>query len=200
MHRRSYRHRLARRWRALCSLVCRADMWGDHDGYLWTGCLYRWRPFGKPRGARARRCAGSETLGAQPGSHAPVSRSVMNTLLVALGIMAVAGSGSVASAETSAGDGRNQFRFEFEQTTTLRGLAVEGWVYNGLAWRISNVRVRVDCLDANEAVTASASGWVQGDVPAEGRAHFYVPISSPAATYRVRVQSFDRVERAPQAP
>lgn len=162
--------------------------------------LQRRRASGIRRDARARRCAGYETPGDQPRSHARVSRSVTNTLLLALGTIVAMASGSVVSAETPAGDGRSQFRFEFEQTRSLRGLGVEGWVYSGLPWRISNVRVRVDCLDPNETVTASAWGWVQGDVPAEGRAYFYVPILSPAATYRVRVQAFDSVGARPQAP
>jgi hypothetical protein len=32
-----------------------------------------------------------------------------------------------------------------------------------------------------------------GDVKAGGRGYFYVPVSSPAKTYRATVQSFDKV-------
>jgi hypothetical protein len=61
--------------------------------------------------------------------------------------------------------------------------------------------VKVDSLDANGTLIASAPGWVEGDVSARGRGYFYVPITVPAATYRASVQAFDRVMlETPQAP
>jgi hypothetical protein len=82
-------------------------------------------------------------------------------------------------------------------------LAVEGYVYNALPWRITNVRVQVDSIDANGALVASASGRVLGDLAAGGRGCFYVRISVQAATYRPSVQTFAKVMLevpAPQAP
>ena len=102
----------------------------------------------------------------------------------------IAGAG-VAPAETAMADA--PFRFAFAPTESHRGLGVEGYVYNGLPWRISNVRIRVDSVDTNGAVTASASGWVIGDVKAGGRGYFYVPVPPPATTYHPTVQSFDKV-------
>ena len=98
-----------------------------------------------------------------------------------------------ASAQTPATDPQTPFRFELEEAHSHRGRGVEGYVYNDLPWRITNVRVRVESLDGNGTVTSSASGWVIGDVRAGGRAYFYVPVSSRAATYRASVQSFDKV-------
>jgi hypothetical protein len=41
---------------------------------------------------------------------------------------------------------------------------------------------------------------VIGDVKAGGRGYFWVPVSSPAKTYRATVQSFDKVAvEAPRA-
>jgi hypothetical protein len=98
-------------------------------------------------------------------------------------------------------DEHGRFRFEVEQTESHRGRGVAGWAYNDLPWRVTNVRLRVDCLDESGTVTESATGWVLGDVSAGGRAYFYVGVSSPAATVRVSVQSFDKVAReAPEAP
>ena len=82
-------------------------------------------------------------------------------------------------------------------------MAVEGYVYNALPSRITNVRLQVDSIDANGTLVASAAGWVLGDVPAGGRGYFYVPVSAHAATYRPSVQRFDKVmleALAPQAP
>ena len=118
-------------------------------------------------------------------------------LLFAMMIKTIAGS-VVAKAQTPPADAQTPFRVELMQADGPRGLGVEGYVYNGLPWQISNVRLRVDSVDASGTVTASASGWVMGDVKTGGRGYFYVPVSSAAKTYRATVQSFDKV--AVEAP
>ena len=90
------------------------------------------------------------------------------------------------------------FWFDLAPAAGPRGLAVEGFVHNGLPWLITSVRLRVDSVDGDGTVIASASGWVIGDVKAGGRGYFWVPVSSPAKTYRATVQSFDKV--AVEAP
>jgi hypothetical protein len=93
------------------------------------------------------------------------------------------------------------FRFEFGYTESHRGVAIAGYVYNPLPWRITNVRLQVESVDATGAVVASSSGWVLGDVAARGRGYFYVPVPAQAATYRPSVQAFDKVMlESPQAP
>jgi len=118
-------------------------------------------------------------------------------LLIAMTITTIAGPG-VAMAQTPVAETQAPFRFELGRTDGPRGQGVEGYVYNGLPSRITNVRLRVDSVDANGTVTASASGWVVGDVKAGGRGYFYVAVSSPATRYRATVQSFDKV--AVEAP
>src|SRR5438128_4812384 len=115
-------------------------------------------------------------------------------VLFAATITTIAGS-VVAKAQA---DAQTPFRFELAQADGYRGLGVTGYVYNGLPWRITNVRLRVESVDPNGTVIASASGWVIGDVRAGGRGYFYVPVSAPAKTYRVTIQSFDKV--AVEAP
>ena len=117
-------------------------------------------------------------------------------LVFAMMITMIAGPGVALVTPTA--DAQTPFRFELAQADGPRGLGVAGYVYNGLPWRITNVRLRVDGVDANGTVTASASGWVVGDVKAGERGYFYVPVSSPATTYRATVQSFDKV--AVEAP
>ena len=109
---------------------------------------------------------------------------------------------AVPRAETAMASDPSSFGFQYEETHTPRGVGVEGYVYNALPWRITNVQLQVDSLDVNGALIASASGWVVGDVPAGGRAYFYVAVSAPAPTYRASVQAFNMVTRdAPaQAP
>jgi hypothetical protein len=50
-------------------------------------------------------------------------------------------------------------------------------------------------VDPAGKVIGEASGWVLGDVAAGGQGYFFVPVSSPAAAYRVTVESFDRISR-----
>jgi len=103
---------------------------------------------------------------------------------------------TVAVAEPAQPD--SPFRFEIERRgNPRRGLAVEGYLYSDLPWRITNVRLRVESVDSNGAVTAESHGWLLGDVAPGGRAYFYLPISSPAPTYRPAVESFDRVSGSP---
>lgn len=118
----------------------------------------------------------------------------MNRLLLVLGMLVTTVAVSpISNARTAAGDEHSQFRLEFQRAESHRGLAVEGWVSNDLPCRVTNVRLRVDSVDTNGTVIASAAGWVLGDVNARGRGYFYVPVSSPASTYRVSVQSFEKV-------
>jgi hypothetical protein len=92
-------------------------------------------------------------------------------LVVLATIPAILATATAASAQTAIASDERPFRFQFEQSASPRGLAVEGWVYNGLPWRITNVRVHVDSIDANGTLVASASGWVLGDVAAGGRGY-----------------------------
>ena len=128
----------------------------------------------------------------------------MNRILVVFAIVATThGTPTVPRAQTAIASDQSPFGFQYEETQTHRGVAVEGYVYNALPWRITNVRLQVDSLDAKGALIASAAGWVLGDVPAGGRGYFYVPVSAPAPTYRPTVQTYNKVmleAPAPQAP
>ena len=128
---------------------------------------------------------------------------IKKLLVLAATIVMTMGTATMVRAQTAIAGDESPFRFQFEQSEGPRGLAVEGYVHNPLPWRITNVRLQVDSIDANGTLVASATGWVLGDVAAGGRGYFYVPISTQAATYRPSVQTFDKVMRevpAPQAP
>ena len=124
-------------------------------------------------------------------------------LMVGAIVATTIGTATVARTQTAIASDESAFTFQLEQTVSPRGVAVEGYVRNALPWRITNVRLQVDSIDANGTLIASAPGWVLGDVAAGGRGYFYVPVSAHAATYRASVQAFDRVALeavAPQAP
>ena len=124
----------------------------------------------------------------------------MRKHIVVLGMIAVAAltDAVVAGAQTPAAGTDGEFRFELEEAKSPhRGRGVEGYLYNDLPWRITNVRLRIESVDASGTVTGEGSGWVLGDVKAGGRGYFFVLVSPGAATYRATVQSFDRIMLEP---
>jgi hypothetical protein len=128
----------------------------------------------------------------------------MKRMLVGLAMLGTTvGTTIIPATHTALAFEERAFSFQMEQTQGPRGVGVQGYVHNTLPWRITNVRVQVDSIDANATLVASASGWVLGDVAAGSHAYFYVPVSEPAAMYRARVQAFDKVRLetpTPQAP
>jgi hypothetical protein len=71
---------------------------------------------------------------------------------------------------------------------------VEGYVTNVSPYDTTQIRVLVDSLDGAGQVTAQQIAWVPGDLGGGGRLFFQVP-AAPAPAYRVRVFSYDRLER-----
>src|SRR5258705_1576684 len=75
-----------------------------------------------------------------------------------------------------------------------RGPAVSGWLYNDKGVSVSNVRLRVEVLDATGGVLAKGEGWLYGNVPGRGRAYFFISVPRRGDGYRVTVLSYDRLE------
>lgn len=74
---------------------------------------------------------------------------------------------------------------------------LEGFVYNESRCSVTDVRLRVVAVDTEDRPVAEGWGWVFGDIPAGGRGYFVVPLTTtPAASYRVQVISFDEVSRS----
>ena len=72
---------------------------------------------------------------------------------------------------------------------------VEGYVNNKSPYRVGRVRVLVDSLDNANSVVDQKVAWVSGESAGGDRLYFNVPVT-PAAQYRVRVFSYDRIEYA----
>jgi hypothetical protein len=91
-----------------------------------------------------------------------------------------------------AGDG---FRAEAEPDQLgRRGPAIAGWLYNERDISVTNVRVRVEVLDAAGQAVGNGEGYVYGSLPARGRAYFFVPVLRYGERYRISVTRFDRLE------
>jgi len=101
-----------------------------------------------------------------------------------------------ARSQGAPADTERYFRVEWDPEAVPRGgWAVQGYVYSTHLYRVSGVRLRVEVLDGSGQVQHEAYGWVPGDVPAGGRAYFFVSVPGRGAAYRVKVLSFYLVSR-----
>lgn len=90
------------------------------------------------------------------------------------------------------------FRVQLEPDTIgRRGPGVTGYVYNGPDYRVTNVRLRVEVLDASGQVASESFGWVLGNITENGRGYFFVPVPRRGADYRVNVVSYDLISSGP---
>src|SRR5262245_17932276 len=106
---------------------------------------------------------------------------------------------TAARGQGTASDASQYFKVEVSPEPVPRGgWAVEGYVYCTHPYRVNSVRVRVDVLDENGKVINQSYGWVPGDIPAGGRAYFFVSVPQRGATYRAQVLSFYLVAREAQ--
>ncbi len=116
-------------------------------------------------------------------------------LVLSLGLSAPTG----VHSQGSAGDIDRYFKVEVAPEAVPRGgWAVEGYVYSTHNYRVNGVRLRVEVLDGEGTVIHQVYGWVPGDVPAGGRAYFFVSVPGRGAAYRARVLSFYLVARESQ--
>ena len=74
---------------------------------------------------------------------------------------------------------------------------IEGRVHNDSTYRVTDVRVQIDALDANGALVARRDAWALGDIGPGGESTFVVERFKGAANYQMAVVSFHVVSRAP---
>ena len=115
---------------------------------------------------------------------------------VVLGLLAVltmtsAGVAAVFSEQTL----DQRFRIEYQVTPDQSKPVLDGYIYNvysGLS--AAHMQLAIERLDASGNVIATSTTWVLGDVPPNNRAYFTTRVE-PAASYRVRILSFDWIGR-----
>ena len=88
------------------------------------------------------------------------------------------------------------FKVEFEAGTTKRGAnVVRGYIRNDLGFDAGSIKLLIEGLDAGGAVASTTVGYLPGLLPAFNRLYFEVPVKTPAASYRVRVASYESLNR-----
>lgn len=114
-------------------------------------------------------------------------------------LLIVIGSPPPCSDAQSTTEADRYFKVEWEPEAVPRGgWAVQGYVYSSHSYRVNGVRLQVEVLDSAGEVENRVFGWVPGDVPAGGRAYFFVSVPKRGASYRVKVLSFFLVSREMQ--
>ena len=125
----------------------------------------------------------------------PLSLAVLAAILFVFGVLAP----DAARSQSMSGDVDRYFKVEVSPEPVPRGgWAVEGYVYSTHPYRVNSVRLRVEVLDAEGRVLHQVYGWVHGDIPAGGRAYFFVSTPGRGAAYRAQVLSFYLVAREAQ--
>ena len=70
---------------------------------------------------------------------------------------------------------------------------IGGWVQNDTSYRVCDVRLRVEGVDAAGQAVGDELAWTIGDIAAGSRGYFVVAAIPGATTYRITVASFDVV-------
>jgi hypothetical protein len=122
----------------------------------------------------------------------------MRRTLAVLGVVAIvaatAGASTAAELQPQMWGWERIFTVSWQPAQYRGQPVVEGYVTNISPYETTQIRVLVDSLDGAGQVTAQRIAWVPGELGGGGRLFFQVP-AAPAPAYRVRVFSYDRVER-----
>ena len=121
----------------------------------------------------------------------------MRRLGVVLGLMAIllTASGSAAAVSYSQESLDQRFRIEFQVTPGQSRPVISGYVYGQYSgMSATHMQLAIERLDAGGQVIGQSTTWVLGEVPPGNRAYFTTRVE-PAASYRVRIISFDWIGR-----
>jgi hypothetical protein len=121
-------------------------------------------------------------------------RRALTVLGIVMVIVAAAGPSAGAELEPQMAGWERIFAVSWQPGQYRGQPVVEGYVTNVSPYDTTQIRVLVDSLDGTGHVTAQHIAWVPGDLGGGGRLFFQVP-APPAPAYRVRVFSYDRLER-----
>jgi hypothetical protein len=87
------------------------------------------------------------------------------------------------------------FRVEWEPVQGKRGPVIRGYLHNDSGYTVANVRLIIESIDAGGQLANTTIGYLPGTAPPFDRLYFEVPLKAPAASYRVRVGSWEPIGR-----
>ena len=91
-------------------------------------------------------------------------------------------------------NGERYFRLEWQVADKNGHPVVHGQIRNEYGFTAQKVRLLVDSLDANGAVTAQTISYLAFDLSPGTGAYFEARVPAPAASYRVSVFQWDWVQ------
>jgi hypothetical protein len=85
------------------------------------------------------------------------------------------------------------FRVSWDMRGYGEAAEIEGHVHNGSPFRVTDVQLRVEGLDAASRPVGQTSAWTFGDIAPGADGYFVVDAIDGASVYRITVTSFDVV-------
>lgn len=120
-------------------------------------------------------------------------RTGMRTVVGLVAMVAVLG--PAAWAQNFAGPLADRFNVSWGPRTYGLRPSIEGYVANHSLYWVSNVRLRIEGLDAAARPVGERYVWTFGTIAPSDRGYFVAETVRGATTYRITVVSFDVVSR-----
>ncbi len=141
----------------------------------------------------------ADTMDCRHLSHTPVVMMRILTFGLALALLATTAWGQTRP--TGEEGAQTWFRVSWAPPTDGAG-TLKGSVFNDSQYRVTDVRLQIEGLDADRHLVGRRLAWAIGDIPAAGETFFTTEPLPGAVNYRITVISWDLVslDRAPQAP
>jgi hypothetical protein len=148
---------------------------------------------------RVERESAGEKRGVDDLGHVGSTVVVVVRVSLALGLALVLMTG-VVSAENPDQSANGLFRVTWEpRTDSVAARTIQGHVYNDSPLRVTDVRLQVEGLGADDHPVGKTFAWALGDIVPSGETSFVVDSMPGAVTYRIGVVSYDVVSSA-EAP
>lgn len=124
------------------------------------------------------------------------------TLTFALVLTLAATAAWGQTAPTIEAGSQHWFRVSWMPPADSAAATIKGSIFNDSQYRVTNVHLQIEGLDADRHLVGRRLAWAIGDIPAAGDTFFAAETVPGAVNYRVTVVSWDLVslDRAPQAP
>ena len=114
----------------------------------------------------------------------------MKALGFGVALMLVA---TVASGQDQRPPAPDAFRVTWQRETDPVASRIEGRVHNASPFRVTDVRVEVQGLDADSRLVGRTFTWAIGDIPPGDQTSFVFEAIPDAVNYRFAVVSYDVV-------
>jgi hypothetical protein len=119
-------------------------------------------------------------------SRVRVGTSILASLIVIPALVS-----TLAWGEGFADSSAPPFRVTWEPRTYAMRPSIEGYVHNDSPYWVSNVRLRIEGLDAGQRTIGERYVWTLGRVLPSNRVYFMAESLPGAASYRITVASYD---------